>query len=190
MNVRIAHSEGLLPTHLKWDHWAFLSREALTHIDHKSLQGVDIRYRYDELRLSRINWCWSLCSRTKGITSLARGYFNVYHDYEIWFKRHIAWITGSIAYVALVLTAMQVGLRTDRLRTNRAFQDASYAFTIFAIVAPLEILFGVGLGLVFMVLFNWSYTNKKRKKEPSYWWTSRLARLGSIRQKGLLTQAC
>ena len=168
MSVRIAHSEGLLPAHLKWEHWASLTRVALTRIDYKSLHGVNPRYRYGELRLSRINWCWSLYSRPMRISSLARGYFNTYHDYETWFKSHIAWITGTIAYVAVVLTAMQVGLGTDRLRTSRAFQDASYGFTIFAVVAPLGILSGVSLVMVFMVLFNWRYTIKRREQAPSY----------------------
>ena len=170
MNDRIAHSENLLSAHLEWKHWTSLARVAYTRINSESLQSVNSRYHYGELRLSRINWCWSF-SQIMSISSLVRGYFNVYHDYETWFKRHIVWITDTIAYVALVLTAMQIDLRTDRLRTNRAFQDASYAFTIFAIVAPLETFFDVSLDMIFMIFYNWRYTirlKRERKQAPWY----------------------
>ena len=37
-------------------------------------------------------------------------------------------------FVALVPTAMQVGLATEQLRGNAAFQQASYGFAVFAIL--------------------------------------------------------
>ncbi|KAM7209827.1 hypothetical protein V8F06_014790 [Rhypophila decipiens] len=46
-------------------------------------------------------------------------------------------MAAATVFVALVLTAMQVGLATERLQGNAAFQQASYGFTIFAILGPL-----------------------------------------------------
>ena len=36
-----------------------------------------------------------------------------------------------------MLTAIQVGLAKDRLQTNTPFQQASYGFTVFAILEPI-----------------------------------------------------
>ncbi|KAI1734013.1 hypothetical protein F4680DRAFT_439758 [Xylaria scruposa] len=45
----------------------------------------------------------------------------------------------ATVFIALVLTAMQVGLATEQLRGNAAFQQASYGFTIFDIVGPMGV---------------------------------------------------
>jgi len=69
--------------------------------------------------------------------------------------------------VALVLTAMQVGLATPPLKDIRAFQVTSYVFTVFAMVAPLGILVGVLFAMALLVLWNWRYTLvlKRRQKQ-------------------------
>ncbi|KAI1385836.1 uncharacterized protein F4822DRAFT_414280 [Hypoxylon trugodes] len=46
-------------------------------------------------------------------------------------------MTAGTVFIALVLTAMQVGLATDRLKYDERFQQASYGFTVFAILGPL-----------------------------------------------------
>jgi hypothetical protein len=43
----------------------------------------------------------------------------------------------TTVFVALVLTAMQVGLATERLQGDATFQQASYGFTVFAILGPI-----------------------------------------------------
>ena len=70
---------------------------------------------------------------------------------------------GFIGYMLLVLTAMQVGLATDRLRYSGPFQNASYGFTAFSILAPLIILGLLILYMTLMVLFNGLYTWKHRR---------------------------
>lgn len=47
------------------------------------------------------------------------------------------WLASSIDYVTVVLPAIQVGLATEALQNNGAFQSASYGFTVFSIVWPL-----------------------------------------------------
>ena len=39
-------------------------------------------------------------------------------------------------YIAVVLTAMQVGLAAEKLKDNKSFQSASYGFTVFSILGP------------------------------------------------------
>jgi hypothetical protein len=46
-------------------------------------------------------------------------------------------MAATAVFVVLVLTAMQVGLATERLQSNAAFQQASYGFAIFAILGPM-----------------------------------------------------
>lgn len=63
---------------------------------------------------------------------------------------------------------MQVGLATDALSGNGAFQSAPYGFTIFSILGPL-----VAAGLivaVFCYLFvdNWVATVAYKKKRCGY----------------------
>lgn len=59
------------------------------------------------------------------------------HSYSAFIRDNLAWMSITTIFIALVLTAMQVGLATDRLQGNGAFQRASYGFTFFAMVGPL-----------------------------------------------------
>ncbi|KAK0630721.1 hypothetical protein B0T17DRAFT_616338 [Bombardia bombarda] len=61
-------------------------------------------------------------------------YLRAHRNYGSLFRDNIAWVTASTVYVALVLTAMQVGLATEQLQGNTTFQRASYGFTVFAIL--------------------------------------------------------
>lgn len=57
------------------------------------------------------------------------------------------WRLGALIYVTVVLTTIQVGLATDRLSGDKAFQRATFGFTISAILAPL-IVFSFVLTLI------------------------------------------
>lgn len=104
---------------------------------------------------------------------MLRGYFYAYYDYQTWFQRHTAWVTATTIYVALVLTAMQVGLETDRLQKSQAFQNASYVFTVFAILAPLGILSLILVALGVLVMWNLCYTltlmQRKSHEQQRVW---------------------
>lgn len=93
---------------------------------------IHLRFLRAELRLSRLN----TISR---LTSLP--HFNPYvrghYTYGNLFRANLAWIATATVFVAVVLTAMQVGLATERLQGDATFQQASYGFTIFAILGPM-----------------------------------------------------
>jgi hypothetical protein len=59
-------------------------------------------------------------------------------------------VATAIIFAAFVLTAMQVGLATDKLRENADFQRASYGFTVFSLVGPMCIV----VLLALIALFN------------------------------------
>ncbi|KAH0536849.1 hypothetical protein FGG08_006311 [Glutinoglossum americanum] len=170
-DFKIACEKALLPPEISWEEWVSLSKAILRNIDYLTFEGINPRYRHGELRLYRLNWIYRLCSLTQSFTNVVRGYAYPYHQYSTFFKRNTAWLVGVIGYVAVVLTAMQVGLSTNQLKDNSTFHAASYSFTIFSILGPLAIL-GIVITFVFvLVIFNAIYMlvwNKKQYKKRQY----------------------
>jgi hypothetical protein len=70
------------------------------------------------------------------------------------FTKNIAPIAGTIVYIALVLTAMQVGLDITKLVNNDAFQNTSYGFIIFSILSPIILTVVVMSVLTIFILYN------------------------------------
>jgi hypothetical protein len=56
--------------------------------------------------------------------------------------------------MALVLTAMKVGLGTNSLKDNPVFRSVSYGFTIFSILALLVVLGVVLILILALAIFN------------------------------------
>ena len=139
-DLRIAHSSSLLPNEIMWGQWARLSRAIHRKV---STQTINPRYRYGELRLARLNWIY----RFKG--HVLRGYAS---------QESRGWLVGTLVYITIVLTAMQVGLGTTRLSDNLAFQRASYGFTVFSIMGPVIVLCTYWGGMIVVILWNLLFT--------------------------------
>ncbi|KAF1733542.1 hypothetical protein CRV24_007446 [Beauveria bassiana] len=75
--------------------------------------------------------------------------------YGAFFHDHFAWLASAIVYIAIVLTAMQVGLAAESLGHNKAFQSASYGFTVFSILGPLIAASVIVLQFYSIFLWNW-----------------------------------
>ncbi|KAI6777607.1 uncharacterized protein J7T54_002871 [Emericellopsis cladophorae] len=154
-DFHIAGENHLLPQEVQWQAWRAVVKEVLSkeHI----YSSIDPRFHYGELRLSRLNKIHLLWKAP------LRGYASRWNQYGSFFSDNFSWLASSIVYIAIVLTAMQVGLAT-RLQENEAFQSASYGFTIFSILGPL-----VAAGLILVVFFylfvgNWVATRRYREK--------------------------
>lgn len=157
-DLRIAKDANLVPDALEWPDWRQLVEELLTPTNKRK---VNKRYVYGELRLARLNNIYRYT-----LDSPIRGYYYGYNSYhQFWDDNHTR-IVALFAYIALVLTAMQVGLATKHLQTNNAFQRASYGFTLFSIIFPSACI-GLALGFL-MVLFLYNalatLNNHGRKK--------------------------
>ncbi|KAB5581199.1 hypothetical protein GE09DRAFT_936639, partial [Coniochaeta sp. 2T2.1] len=143
----IAQDAGLVDKDLKWDDWVDIATKVLAQTNPE----VNERYTYGELRLSRLN-------KILWAHGQMRGYHFPYQTYGEMFTANIAPIAGATVYVALVLTAMQVGLATHALGHNDAFHNVSYGFAVFSIIAPI----GLVVLIVFLILvyffFNLIYT--------------------------------
>ncbi|ORY16016.1 hypothetical protein BCR34DRAFT_558010 [Clohesyomyces aquaticus] len=146
-DFRIAKELGLLPESISWDEWyefmdAFLDTNA----------PVNKRYQYGELRLSRLNLLHRL-SAPFSTRQLVFGYMPMATWYQAFFKRNFSWILAVFVCVSVILSALQVGLATERLQKYQGFQNASYGFAVTSIIGVL-----VSLVLVFLVWgFLFSY---------------------------------
>lgn len=141
----------LLPDEITWMKWQQLVRQL--YLEHIYSQ-VDRRFWYGELRLSRLNKICHLSQRP-----LLQGYFSPWHQYGTCLADNFEWLASITVYIVVVLTAMQVGLATDKLAENSRFQSASYGFTVFSILGPLVVtrFILVAFGVVFVV--NWVATS-------------------------------
>ncbi|KAK1634575.1 hypothetical protein BDP81DRAFT_482392 [Colletotrichum phormii] len=86
------------------------------------------------------------------------GYTSRWNQYGSFFYDNFVLLASSTVYIAVVLTAMQVGLATEALQGNKAFQSASYGFTVFSIVGPLAAAVLVIVVFCYLFIGNWVAT--------------------------------
>lgn len=142
----LANERSLLPcaddTTIKWSLWKKLVREVIRSY---SPDKVHPRFIRAELRLSRINTI-VVFTRLSSFNPYIRGW----RSYRSLFQQNLTWLAAVTVFLAVVMTAMQLGLATDRLQRDANFQRASYGFTVFSILAPI-CAFGL---VVLAALFN------------------------------------
>ena len=158
----IAQSENLVSNDLTWERWTKFSTAIFPNIASASFEGISPRYLYGELRLGRVNLVYRLCRKTRSFKTFIRGHFYGYHTYASFIGQNFAWVLTVIVYITIVLTAMQVGLATTELSGSQVFNRASYGFTVFSIMAPLGIIFGLLLVLLVLIVYNLDYAIKER----------------------------
>jgi hypothetical protein len=145
-DFHIAKEAHLLPENLEWNDWRRLTPKLADLLNGIATGQKDCspRFYFGELRLSRVNMIYRYHPAYR-LKYFLRGYYDQTQTYQSFLRRNFAWLIAVFAYIGIVLTAMQVGLGTLNLQTNRAFNNASYGFTVFAILLPLLALF---LGLI------------------------------------------
>ncbi|KAL5364464.1 hypothetical protein BJX96DRAFT_187805 [Aspergillus floccosus] len=156
-DFQIARNKHLLPVEAKWGAWRILVHQLDTqHV----YPYIDHRFFHGELRLSRLNKIYALTQ-----TPL-RGYMARWDRYSTFFHDYFTWLASGSLYIAIVLSAMQVGLATDALAQNKTFQSASYGFTVFSILGPLLAASLIMLQFCCIFIFNWA--NAHYQKEARY----------------------
>ena len=138
-DMTIAHEHSLVPKELTWEQWASFSRAAIPNCP---LKSCNPRYLYGSLDETRLTWIWRLSPETFSRSGWSRWTTYTYASSNF-IQEKTKWLLGALFYVTIVLTAMQVGLATDRLGSNATFLRASSGFTIFSILAPLVIIVSV-----------------------------------------------
>lgn len=168
IDLQIAHDKGLLPLEIQWDRWVLFSKSLLHDINIKTIEQVNRRFLYGELRLNRLNLIYRIVSLPHDPKNFVLGYKSGFNRYSLFVARSFAWtIGGAFVYITIVLTAMQVGLATDRLRNDDRFQNASYGFTVFAILAPIAAVGIVAILLSVILSFHLLEALKQKKTKPN-----------------------
>lgn len=150
----IAKAYKLLPSELKWNDWREWVHEVLESCTYDT---INPRFWYGELRLGRLNKIYRYEKYY-----ILRGYSRIGapSTYSELLRDNFGLLAAILGYMAIVLTAMQVGLATSHLGSNLAFQDVSWGFTVFSMVAPLAALVMILLFFVVMFFWNWHATLK------------------------------
>ncbi|EFQ28329.1 uncharacterized protein GLRG_03473 [Colletotrichum graminicola M1.001] len=157
-DYQIAYDKGLIPKEVTWYDWKALSAQIVRNHCYAS---VNPRYWYGELRLSRLNKIYRV-----RLGYVLRGFSKVasHAVYEDLLQDNFATLAAILGYVVIVLTAMQVGLATDKLVGDSSFQNVSYGFTVFSILAPLVACFVIFGVVVAMVVSSWMVTKVYERK--------------------------
>lgn len=148
----LAKAFKLLPRDIEWIDWRKWVDEVLAHCPYSTLNP---RFWYGELRLGRLNKIYRF---KKG--QIVGGYSRVGlpSTYSELLRDNFGILAAILGYAVIVLAAMQVGLATIHLGASSAFQNASWGFTVFSIVAPLAAVGVILLVLIVMMLWNWDAT--------------------------------
>lgn len=86
------------------------------------------------------------------------------HSLSSFLRDQLGWLATTTIYIALVLTAMQLGLATDQFKANAPYMTAAYGFSVFAILGPLISGGVILLALVILVAINWKFQKDKSAK--------------------------
>lgn len=126
----LAREKRLLPRRamdstVEWAEWKTMARELLRE---HSPESVHPRFLRAELRLSWIDWI----NRFTRFPSSE--YIDGYNNYTSFYRENFRVMTALTVFLALVLSAMQVGLSTEVLQDSATFQTASVQFTLWSIL--------------------------------------------------------
>ncbi|KAJ5160765.1 uncharacterized protein N7482_007769 [Penicillium canariense] len=158
-DLAIALDCNLLPKDMTWEQWLQFVHQLLDNgVSNPS--NINPRYLYGELRLSQLNKIYAF-----RYGRVLRGYQFTYQTYGELARDYLTPVTAATIYVALVLTAMQVGLATSHLSSNISFQNASRGFTIFSILGPLIGIALVGIIGIFQFSINLFETRRFTQKQ-------------------------
>jgi hypothetical protein len=150
-DLKIAQGAGLLSSDIAWPDWVQFLDTFLDNINLVTLGDVSKRYRYGELRLSRLNVIYRLTPPAYSLKDLIRGFRAGSTWFSAFFGRHFGWTLAAFATFSVVLSALQVGLATSELQNSSSFQRASYGFTVAVLVAV--VVSGVVIFVFWQVLF-------------------------------------
>lgn len=92
-----------------------------------------------------------------------RGYLPHWQQYGTYFRDNLGWLATGTVYIAIVLTALQVGQSTA-LADSAMFQSASYGFTVFSVLCPLVAALMILLVFGYMFVDNFIEAARYRKK--------------------------
>lgn len=148
---------GLLPSDISWPEFCAFSKGFLEIND----GAVSERYRYGELRLTRLNiYAKVLLGKFQ--------YEQVHRQYGAFFARFYGPLLFVFGILSLILSAMQVELGVETLLTTMQWQSFWHACRWFVVVMLACIAF-LALGLISllvgMIVDEWVFALRERYKK-------------------------
>lgn len=131
-DLKIAIEFGLLPK-MEWNDWTAFMRDICDYIDLRTLRQVSPRYRFGELRLSRLNHLYHFGLAGISLHNLIYGYMSPSTRFSRFFEHNFRWILAVFVYISVVLSAIQVALATEKFSSSIGFTRFSYGFALFSI---------------------------------------------------------
>ena len=166
-DLGIAKVHGLLSKQMGWTDWVEFLDAFLDSIDLETMDDVNGRYTYGELRLSRLDAIYKFMPPEYSLRNLVRGYGAGSTWWQVFFGRNFKSMLAVFAVLSVALSALQVGLATSRLQGNEPFQRASFEFAITSLIF-LVVNVAIIL-LVWLALFAYHFL--------SAWHTDRMVAL-------------
>jgi hypothetical protein len=133
-DFKIAQEEHLIPQSLNWTTWTTIVDYYLDLMDRTGGQHVSSRYHYGELDIRKLNYIYKLTPSLMTWDNLNCGFLSASRWYRPFLDRNLTRLLALLVFFSVILSAMQVGIATDRLRNNTSFQEVSYGFAVASLV--------------------------------------------------------
>jgi hypothetical protein len=146
-DYHLAIDKKLIPQEIRWQAWRVLVQQLVAE---HMYENIDRRFFYGELFLSRLNLLYRF---TQG--EIVDGYMPRWTQYGSFLWDQFTWLASATIFIAIVLSAMQVGLAVDVLGSNPSFQAAAHSFSIFALLAPSIGICAVVFSFLYLYVYNW-----------------------------------
>lgn len=145
LDLSIAKESHLVSKDVVWQQWAIFRQTVLTKAEDNEL-NINERYHYGELRLPRLDLIYRFTGRRLN-------YFTIHRTYGTYFGQYFALLAAALAFVAVILTAMQVLTGINNI--PETLQSICYRFSI-TILVGICVCFGF-IFLFFLVIFLYNY---------------------------------
>ena len=142
IDLVIAQQLFLIPRYVRWDQWIAFRDTVLSETASSS---VNKRYEYGELRLHRLDSIYRL-------TGHGSTYFTTHRQYRACFAEYFGIFATTFAFVATILTAMQVIVAIEY--SPRLLVSVCYSFSVMVLVGACLCFGFIGSVFSFMYLRN------------------------------------
>lgn len=140
-DFNIAREIGLIPP-IEWTTWCRFARDITNAVSAPQFP-LEKRWRFGELRLTRLNWIYKLTMRRYS-------YFFAYTNYGTYFGRNAQMLLFLFGYSSVLLTAMQVVLVTENVPSYVNVMSYHVGIIVIFLLFAVACLFGVVFGVAFV----------------------------------------
>jgi hypothetical protein len=151
-DLSLAKESGLVSEHLTWANWVKILETFFDNINASKLHQVNKRYRYGELRLSRLNAIYRYLPPELSFRNIVRGYRTGSTSHRALFERNFKWLLVMFAVLSVFLSALQVSLAIPKLQDKHSFQNVAFGV---AVISLITILAGVILVFTIWAMLFW-----------------------------------